>query len=85
MRLKFGRVVDLDRLEGVVTNRTVEDLRAKLRAQEAQQAKQLADLQVSLTLQDTHLLYSDDCSSPSLVWSGPSDSWWVWSERTHST
>ena len=53
MRLKFGRVVDLDRLEGVATNRTVEELRAKLRTQEAQHTKQLADLQVSLTVQDT--------------------------------
>ena len=48
MTLKFGRVVDLDRLGCVVIDRTAEELRDKLRKQEIQHSHQLADLQVSL-------------------------------------
>lgn len=47
MMLKFGRVVDLDRLEGVATNRTTEELRAKLHQQESRQSRELMALQVS--------------------------------------
>ena len=49
MRLKFGRVVDLDKLGAVTANRTVEDLHSKLKTQETQQAKQLALLKVNHT------------------------------------
>lgn len=65
MRLKFGRVVDLDRLEGVSTNHSAEELRAKLKQQEAQQSRQLADLQVSLTASGTIAHANNECTNNS--------------------
>lgn len=49
MVLKFGRVVDLDSLGAVTANRMVDELQAKLRTQEEQQARELAVLQVSIS------------------------------------
>ena len=49
MILKFGKVVDLDSLGAVTANRAVDDLQARLQAQEEQQARELAVLQVSIS------------------------------------
>lgn len=49
MVLKFGQVVDLDSLGAVTANRMVDELQAKLRTQEEQQARELAVLQVSIS------------------------------------
>ena len=46
MRLKFGRVVDLDHLEGVVTNRVAEELRGKLQKQQMEHERELAAIEV---------------------------------------
>ncbi|XP_028405556.1 cilia- and flagella-associated protein 44-like [Dendronephthya gigantea] len=40
--LKFGRLVDLERLENVTVNRTAEELKERLRQQELQNANELA-------------------------------------------
>ena len=45
--LKFGRLVDLERLENVTVNRTAEELKEKLRQQELQNANDLAKWEVS--------------------------------------
>ena len=50
MTLKFGRVVDLDQLEGVATNRISEELRSRLNKQESDHRKELAALQVRYTV-----------------------------------
>ncbi|XP_031554688.1 cilia- and flagella-associated protein 44-like isoform X2 [Actinia tenebrosa] len=42
MMLKFGRLVDLEKLETVSVNRTVEELKEKLRQQEVKAAKDVA-------------------------------------------
>ncbi len=42
MMLKFGRVVNLDRLEGLTVNHIVEELRSKLRILEEKAANDLA-------------------------------------------
>lgn len=42
MMLKFGRVVDLDRLEGLSVNHIVEELRSKLRSLEEKAGNDLA-------------------------------------------
>lgn len=44
--LKFGRVVDLDRLEGLSVNRIVEELQGRLRALERKADREIAALQV---------------------------------------
>lgn len=84
MMLKFGRVVDLDHLGCVASNRTTEELRAKLQQQETQQARELVALQVSGwdTSPYSHTTVVIICSLKSR---GPRNSWWAWSERTHST
>lgn len=46
MMLKFGRVVDLDRLEGLSVNRIVEELQGRLRALERKADREIAALQV---------------------------------------
>ena len=40
--LKFGRLVDLDKLETVSVNRTVEELKEKLRQEEFMSAREIA-------------------------------------------
>lgn len=64
--LKFGQVVDLDRLEGLGTNRIVEELRGRLRALEHQSRQDMAELEaqveterhrlVAVTRENTHRL-----------------------------
>ena len=73
MTLKFGRVVDLDSLGAVTANRAVDDLRAKLRNQEDEQARELAVLQVRVS---GHLLQWSIlwCDPPRLEWRGPNTS-----------
>lgn len=44
--LKFGRLVDLERLENVTVNRTAEELKERLRQQELQNANDLAKWEV---------------------------------------
>lgn len=66
MMLKFGQVVDLDRLEGLGTNRIVEELRGRLRALEHQSRQDMAELEtqveterhrlVAVTRENTHRL-----------------------------
>ena len=46
MMLKFGRIVDLDRLEGLHINKTAEDLRMKIEAVERRRAQAVLDLEV---------------------------------------
>lgn len=48
MLLKFGQVVDLDRLEGLGTNRIVEELRGKLSALEHRTSQELAELEAQM-------------------------------------
>lgn len=50
MMLKFGRLVDLEKLETVSVNRTVEELKEKLRQQEVKAAKDVAKWDVSKAL-----------------------------------
>ena len=45
--LKFGRLVDLEKLETVTVNRTVEELKEKLRQQESKSATEIAKWNVS--------------------------------------
>lgn len=42
LMLKFGRLVDLEKLESVTVNRTVEELKEKLRQQESKSAAEIA-------------------------------------------
>ena len=44
--LKFGRIVDLDRLEGLHINKTAEDLRMKIEAVERRRAQTVLDMEV---------------------------------------
>ena len=46
MMLKFGRVVNLDALEGLGTNKLISELEAKLRGQEKQSDRQQKALEV---------------------------------------
>ena len=46
MELKFGQLVDLDKLEVMTVNRAAEELKEKLRQLERKNARQLADWQV---------------------------------------
>ena len=46
--LKFGRLVDLERLENVTVNRTAEELKERLRQQELQNANELAKWEVNV-------------------------------------
>lgn len=66
MLLKFGQVVDLDRLEGLGTNRIVEELRGRLHALEHSARQDMAELEaqveterhrlVAVTRENTHRL-----------------------------
>lgn len=47
LMLKFGRLVDLEKLENVTVNRTVEELKEKLRQQESKSAAEIAKWNVS--------------------------------------
>ena len=47
LMLKFGRLVDLEKLETVTVNRTVEELKEKLRQQESKSAAETAKWNVS--------------------------------------
>lgn len=46
--LKFGRLVDFERLENVSVNRSAEELKERLRHQESQNARELTKWDVSL-------------------------------------
>ena len=46
MRLKFGRIIDLEKLETVGVNRTVEELKEKLRLNEFTNADELQKWEV---------------------------------------
>lgn len=46
MLLKFGRIVDLDRLEGLSVNRIVQELQERLKAMERKSSRELAALEV---------------------------------------
>lgn len=50
LMLKFGRLVDLEKLETVTVNRTVEELKEKLRQQESKSAAEIAKWNVSNTV-----------------------------------
>ena len=50
LMLKFGRLVDLEKLETVSVNRTVEELKEKLRQQESKSAAEIAKWNVSRSL-----------------------------------
>ena len=47
LMLKFGRLVDLEKLETVTVNRTVEELKEKLRQQESKSAAEIGKWNVS--------------------------------------
>ena len=49
LMLKFGRLVDLEKLETVTVNRTIEELKEKLRQQESKSAAEIAKWNVSKT------------------------------------
>jgi len=49
LMLKFGRLVDLEKLETVTVNRTVEELKEKLRQQESKSAAEIAKWNVRNT------------------------------------
>ena len=51
MMLKFGRVVNLDALEGLTTNKLISELEKKVRAQERGGDQQIAALEVSKAMQ----------------------------------
>lgn len=46
--LKFGRLVDLERLENVTVNRTAEELKERLRKQELKNANELLKWEVHM-------------------------------------
>ena len=46
MLLKFGRIVDLDRLEGLSVNRIVQELQEQMQAMERKYSRGLAALEV---------------------------------------
>ena len=50
LMLKFGRLVDLEKLETVTVNRTLEELKEKLRQQESKSATEIAKWDVSFAL-----------------------------------
>jgi len=54
MMLKFGRIVDLEKLEKVTVSRTVEELKEKLRQQEIKSAQEIAKWDVSYTKTEAH-------------------------------
>ena len=53
--LKFGRVVDLDRLEGLSVNHIVEELRSKLRMLEQRASQDLATLTAKIDAENRRL------------------------------
>ena len=44
--LKFGQIIDLDRLEGLHINKTAEDLRMKIEAVERRRTQAVLDMEV---------------------------------------
>ena len=55
--LKFGRLVDLDKLETVSVNRTVEELKEKLRQEELWSTRVVAKWDVCITCLYRVLVY----------------------------
>lgn len=55
MMLKFGRIVDLDRLEGLSVNHIVEELRSKLRTMEQRAGKDLAAISAQIETENHRL------------------------------
>ena len=53
--LKFGRIVDLDRLEGLSVNHIVEELRSKLRTMEQRASKDLAAISAQIEAENHRL------------------------------
>ena len=53
--LKFGRVVDLDRLEGLSVNHIVEGLRAKLRKVEQKRERDIAAIEAQINAEKRKL------------------------------
>ena len=49
MKLKFGRIVNLEALEGLTTNKAIDDLREAQRKDEAMHEKFLEIMKVSIT------------------------------------
>lgn len=71
--LKFGRLVDLEKLENVTVNRTVEELKEKLRQAEYESAMEIGKWEVSgHGLSKTvykHFATVHDHTNEPLVWS----------------
>ena len=55
MMLKFGRIVDLDRLEGLSVNHIVGDLRGKLRKVEQKREQEVASIEVKINTEKRRL------------------------------
>ena len=55
MMLKFGRLVDLDKLEDIHVNKVAEELRMKIEAVERKTAKFLTESDVSRPIHPLHL------------------------------
>lgn len=55
MMLKFGRVVDLDRLEGLSVNHIVGDLRSKLRKVEEKREQEVALIEAKINAEKRRL------------------------------
>jgi hypothetical protein len=53
---KFGRIVDLERLETVTVNRQIEELKEKLRINQLQCAKEIKEWNVRFFLFFLHLV-----------------------------
>ena len=68
MMLKFGRIVDLDRLEGLHINKTAEDLRMKIEAVERRRAQAVLDMEVQSREKGANRTYVHSilCHSPLL-------------------
>lgn len=70
MVAKFGQTVDLEKLETVTVNRTIEELKDRLRQTEAECAEQLAKCDVSENCHNPHghLSVPDSLLAPRKVW-----------------
>ena len=55
MMLKFGRIVDLDRLEGLSVNHIVGDLRSKLRKVEQKREQEVASIEAKINAEKRRL------------------------------
>lgn len=62
MAAKFGQIVDLEKLETVTVNRTIEELKEKLQQIETECATELHKMDVSRNFccswKSTHILFS---------------------------